>query len=343
MRMDIVSLGSWRGATRLARLKRIYPGLALAAVIGLAATFMSDHYGAPAILMALLIGMAFNPVAEASVAEAGIEFAAKALLRAGVALLGLRVSVTDIASLGLAGFGAILGLLAGTILLGVLMSRRNPPFGLLTGGAVAICGASAALAISTCLPKGDLREKDTLFTVVSVTALSSLAMIVYPIILVSLGLSEAQTAFVLGASIHDVAQVVGAGLSVSEETARLAVLVKMVRVSLLPLVLILLILGYAAAGHKSEGHRIPIPGFLIAFFLLAVLSNLGVVGEPIIQIATAVSRWLLVISIAALGARTSLKSMVTIGRGKIIHVAGLTLILFIAATVLSLYIFSGPK
>lgn len=165
-------LGSWCNSTSAAKLKRLYPGLALAAVIGLAATFLSDHYGAPAILMALLIGMAFNPVAEASVSEAGIEFAAKALLRAGVALLGLRVSVTDITSLGLVGFGAIVGLLAGTILLGVLMSRKDLSFGLLTGGAVAICGASAALAISTCLPKSEGRDKDTLFTVVSVTALS---------------------------------------------------------------------------------------------------------------------------------------------------------------------------
>lgn len=166
-------------------------------------------------------------------------------------------------------------------------------------------------------------------------------MILYPIILVSLGLTEAQTAFVLGASIHDVAQVVGAGLSVSEETARLAVLVKMVRISLLPLVLILLILGYAAAGQKGAGQRIPIPAFLIAFFLFAVLANIGAVGEPIVQIATTVSRWLLVISIAALGARTSLRNMATIGRAKINHVAGLTLVLFVTASIVSSYVISG--
>jgi uncharacterized membrane protein YadS len=81
------------------------------------------------------------------------------------------------ASLGFAGFGAIVGLLAGTILLGLLLSRRDWQFSMLTGGAVAICGASAALAISDCLPQGKALERETLFTLVAVTALSTLAMI----------------------------------------------------------------------------------------------------------------------------------------------------------------------
>lgn len=319
-------------------LKRYYPGLSLAITAGLAATFLSEHYGAPVMLMALMIGMIFNPVADGTVSEPGIEFASKALLRAGVALLGLRVSVADITSLGTAGFGAIVGLVTGTILLGVLLSRNDRSFGFLTGGAVAICGASAALALSACLPKSDAREKDTLFTVVAVTAMSTLAMIVYPIVLVSLGLSEAQTAFVLGTSIHDVAQVVGAGLSVSPETARLAVLVKMVRVSLLPLILLGLVLMSAASGKRADGAKIPVPGFLVVFFVLAILANIGAVSEAAITFAVAISKWLLVVAIAALGARTSLRSLATVGSAKVLQIAWLTLILFGAATVVSRFL-----
>lgn len=320
--------------------RALYPGVALAAVIGLAALFLSEHYGAPVMLLALLIGMVFNPLVEEAAAAPGINFTSKALLRAGVALLGVRVSVGDIASLGVAGFSAIAGLLGGTILLGLLLSRRDWQSGMLTGGAVAICGASAALAISACLPRGSAMEKETLFTVVAVTALSTLAMIAYPIALVQLGFNEAQTAFVLGASIHDVAQVVGAGLTISEDTAELAALVKMVRVSLLPLVLCVLVLIGSAAGKQRGRYKIPVPGFLLVFFALALLTNTGVVTDEMADSAAEVSKWLLIAAISALGAKTSLRSLSSVGGAKVVRIGGLTLALF-AASALSAGLLPG--
>jgi len=324
-----------RPSTILSTVCAIYPGIALAAVVGLAALFLSEHYGAPVMLLALLIGMVFNPLAEEATVAPGIGFSSKALLRAGVALLGVRVSFSDIASLGVAGFSAIAGLLGSTILLGLLLSRRDWQSGVLTGGAVAICGASAALAISACLPKGKALEQETLFTVVAVTALSTLAMIFYPFALAQLGFNEAQTAFVLGASIHDVAQVVGAGLTVSEETAELATLVKMVRVSLLPLVLCILVLAVSATGWKERTHRIPVPGFLIVFFALALLANIGVLTEAMADFAAAVSKWLLILAISALGAKTSLRSLTTVGGSKLMRIGGLTLVLFGASALIA--------
>ncbi|AHC99528.1 YeiH family protein [Leisingera methylohalidivorans] len=315
--------------------RALYPGIALAVVIALAALFLSEHYRAPVMLMALMIGMAFNPLAEETSAAAGINFTSKALLRAGVALLGVRVSLSGIASLGIAGFAAIAGLLTGTILLGLLLSRRDWRSGILTGGAVAICGASAALAISACLPKGKALEKETLFTVVAVTALSTLAMIFYPVALVQLGFNEAQTAFVLGASIHDVAQVVGAGLTISEDTAQLATLVKMVRVSLLPLVLCTLVLFGSATGHQGRGGKIPVPGFLVVFIALAVLANTGVIEEAAASVAATVSKWLLIVAISALGAKTSLRSLATVGGAKVMRTGGLTLVLFGASALVA--------
>ncbi|WP_254604384.1 YeiH family protein [Leisingera sp. ANG59] len=309
----------------------LYPGVALAVVIGLAALFLSEHYGAPVMLLALLIGMVFNPLAEEAAVAPGITFSSKALLRAGVALLGVRVSVSDIASIGLAGFGTIAGLLGGTILLGLLLSRRDWQSGVLTGGAVAICGASAALAISACLPKSKALEQETLFTVVAVTALSTLAMIVYPIALVQVGFSKAQTAFVLGASIHDVAQVVGAGLTISEKTAELAALVKMVRVSLLPLVLCVLILVVSASGKQDRARKIPVPGFLIVFFALALLANTGWLTERMADFAAYTSKWLMIIAISALGAKTALRSLASVGSAKLARIGGLTLVLLIAS------------
>ena len=108
-----------------------------------------------------------------------------------------------------------------TIILGVILARvfgLQKRFGALTGGSVAICGASAALAISSIMPNSEHKERDTLLTVIGVTAMSTIAMILYPIIVNYLEFDAHNAGVFLGGTIHDVAQVVGAGYSVSPET-----------------------------------------------------------------------------------------------------------------------------
>src|SRR6185312_7645057 len=106
-------------------------------------------------------------------------------------------------------------------------------FGVLSGGAVAICGASAALAIASVLPRSDTRERDTILAVVSVTALSTIAMILYPVFAISIGLDHRHAGVFIGGTIHDVAQVVGAGYTISNETGDIATYVKLLRVAML--------------------------------------------------------------------------------------------------------------
>lgn len=196
-----------------------FPGLPLPRPSPPPRVFLSEHYGAPQMLFALLIGMAFNFLATHERTGTGIEFSSSTLLRIGVALLGIRLSLSDMVANGWLPVMAIAVLVAVTIAGGVVFSRlagRSTAFGLLTGGAVAICGASAALAISAVLSSAGRDDRDTLFTVVAVTTLSTLAMIVYPVLFAALGLDDTQTGFLIGATVHDVAQVVGAGYSVSD-------------------------------------------------------------------------------------------------------------------------------
>ena len=103
-------------------------------------------------------------------------------------------------------------------------------FGLLSGGATAICGASAAMAISAALPPHPLKERATLFTIVGVSTLSTVAMIAYPIIAAAVGLDGVHAGMFIGGTIHDVAQVVGAGYAISPEAGDAATLVKLMRV-----------------------------------------------------------------------------------------------------------------
>jgi uncharacterized integral membrane protein (TIGR00698 family) len=307
-----------------------YRGVMLALAVAAAARFFSDHYGAPAMLFALLFGIAFNFLSTDDRCAPGIEFASKTLLRAGVALLGFRLSLSEIASLGAGSLLAVAGLLVLTIAFGILVAPllgRHWRFGLLTGGAVAICGASAALAISAVLPRREGLEKDTLFTVMAVTTLSTVAMVTYPILTKLLGFGDAETGFVIGATIHDVAQVVGAGYSVSEIAGNLATLVKLERVALLPIVL----LAITLFSGKGERKGVGLPAFLVGFVACVLINSSGLT-PPVVQTSAAtLSQWLLTIAIAGLGIRTSLKVMLDLGPRHLILVVAETLFLLFAA------------
>jgi uncharacterized integral membrane protein (TIGR00698 family) len=289
---------SWPGAKLI---HAVYPGLLVAGTIALASTWLAQHYTAPVMLFALLFG---------------IEFASRSVLRLGVGLLGVRITLAQIASLGPWPVATVVVGVATTILFGFLLARRlglSSMFGVLSGGAVAICGASAALAIASVLPRSDTRERDTILTVVSVTALSTLAMILYPVFATSIGLDHRQAGVFIGGTIHDVAQVVGAGYTISNETGDIATYVKLLRVAmLLPAVFAISFL-YARSGGHGEGARATLPMFLVGFAVLVVVNSMGLLPKIAIDLANEVSRWCLVAAIAALGMKTSFKALFAVG------------------------------
>lgn len=317
------------------------PGFAVSAVLAIAAQFMSEHYGAPAMLMALLLGIAFHFLAEEGRCVKGIEVSAKLVLRIGVALLGARISVELLIGLGPGLIALIVSGVVLTIVFAFLVGRffgADWRFSLLTGGAVAICGASAAMAIAAVLPKGEQSERNLIFTVLGVTILSTIAMIAYPVITQAFGLNTLETGVFLGGTIHDVAQVVGAGFSVSQETGETATLVKLIRVTMLaPVVLIFsLVIRTMGEYEKAEGGKRPplMPGFVIAFLILATINSFGFVPEVIASALSDLSRWALLIAIAAVGMKTSLR--------KIFNVGGPAIALIVAETIfLAVLILAG--
>lgn len=317
------------------------PGFAVSAIVAATAQFLSEHYGAPAMLMALLLGIAFHFLAEEGRCVPGIAFTSRTVLRIGVALLGARISVDLLIGLGpklilLVVAGVILTILVG--LLGAKLLGRGWRFALLTGGSVAICGASAAMAIAAVLPKNEHSERNLIFTVLAVTVLSTIAMIAYPIITQSLELDDLATGVFLGGTIHDVAQVVGAGFSVSNETGETATLVKLIRVTMLaPVVLVfsLVIRSYAEADpdQVADGKKPPlIPFFVVMFLVLAAINSLGLIPAFVQGFLAELSRWALLISIAAVGMKTSLRTILDVGGQAIILIVAETI--FIAGFIL---------
>jgi uncharacterized integral membrane protein (TIGR00698 family) len=295
----------------------VWPGFLAAATIAIASTWLAQHYGAPVMLFALLFGIAFHFLHEEGRCVAGIEFSSKAVLRLGVALLGARITAGQILGLGAMPIVMVVVGVSTTIGIGWLAARLlklRPSFGVLSGGAVGICGASAALAIASVLPRNDDSERDTILTVVTVTALSTLAMILYPMIAVSTGLDHVSAGIFLGGTIHDVAQVVGAGYSISPQTGDVATYVKLLRVTmLLPTVLAVAAVVVRAPGGARSGAKVQVPLFLIGFAALVAVNSFGLLAKPVADAAKEVSNWCLVTAIAALGMKTTFKALVAVG------------------------------
>lgn len=320
------------------RISDLFPGVIVAVIVAMTAQFLAEHYGAPAMLMALLLGIAVAFLGDEGKTVEGIAFSARTVLRIGIAFLGVRISFDLMAGLGLGVVLLVIGGVLATIGFGLLISRffgHGWRFAFLTAGSVAICGASAAMAISAILPKDGKSEQRLIFTVLGVTVLSTFAMIAYPILVSRLGLSETASGIFIGATIHDVAQVVGAGFSISETAGDTATLVKLIRVSMLaPVVLVAALLIRAFADAEEEGKRPPLlPFFVIGFLVLAAINSMGLIPVGVADFMSQASRWMLLIAIAAVGMKTNLKRVLAVGGPAIALL--ITETLFIAGLILA--------
>ncbi|RZJ08651.1 MAG: putative sulfate exporter family transporter [Rubrivivax sp.] len=294
-------------------LRRLWPGFTLCVLIALAASFVAGLRQAPPMLFALLFGMAVNTSLDERAAP-GISFCGATLLRLGVGLLGARITWDQIAGLGGPTVFVIAGAVASTLLCSLWLARlmRLPwALGVLAGGATAICGAAAALAIAAVLPRshdGETPvERHALVVIVMATLLSTLAMVAYPLIAQYLQLPPAAAGLFIGGSIHDVAQVVVAGYAISPATGDAAVLVKLLRVSLL----VVVVLGVSIACNQQDSQTpLPrraaalVPSFLWLFISLAALNSLGVL-QPVHESLNTASRACLMLGVAGLGMKTS--------------------------------------
>jgi uncharacterized integral membrane protein (TIGR00698 family) len=305
-------------------------GTLLAVIIGAASLFIAENYGGPAVLFALLIGMAFHFLSEDPRTTTGIQFSSSTVLRLGVALLGARISAEQLSLLSL----PVLALIIFSLLVNRFSFRWPKTEAALAGASVAICGASAAIALGATLNKKQLREQALLAVVVTVTVLSTIAMVLYPMLSAWLGLDAGQAGLLLGGTIHDVAQVVGAGAMIGPEALEIASMTKMLRVSMLIPMLILFMLLFSSKGGETQDEKIKpwyrnIPLFLFGFIALALLNVFGFIPEKMSAALGEVSRLFILISIAALGLKTSLGKLRDVGWTPILLMAADTLFLLV--------------
>ena len=287
-------------------------------------------------VIALVVGMILHPLADRLTFTVGTTFAIKKVLRWAIALFGLKIGLSDILGLGLGTAVMVIVAMAATLASGVLFARlfgRSDLYGAIAGAATAVCGASAALATASVLPPYKHRESDTAFTAITVNILATVAMIAYPPLCGLLGFDQRTTGIFLGATIHDVAQVVGAGYAVSDTTGDIATIVKLFRVfMLLPVVLGV---GWWFSGQGGNAHRakVPVPVFALMFLVFVVVNSLNVIPGPAKAGLVETSRWGLLIAIAALGLNTSPGTILRVGPRHLLVVLGSTAVIFVVPLV----------
>lgn len=306
----------------------LLPGLVAAVIVSLAAAFVASTYGAPLILMGLLFGLAISFVGQIERTRAGLDFCSRTVLRVGIVLLGLQVTLGQIADLGFAPFAALLAVMASALAGGLLFARlsgQSMESGLLAGGATAICGASAALALYGLLGRR-IDEAQFAVTLVGISLASAAALTIYPLLAQALALSSQQAGFLTGAAIHDVAQAIGGGYAVSNEAGAYATIVKLSRVALLgPLIALA---GFALARRRGQGGgprpKAGLPGFIVLFLAVLVANSLFEVPAVVGETGLTAAKAMLVVAVTATAMRTRLDLLLESGWKSVVPVFGAT-------------------
>ncbi|MBL4789900.1 MAG: putative sulfate exporter family transporter, partial [Kordiimonadaceae bacterium] len=242
----------------------------------------------------------------------------------------------DLAAVGWATGLLVVSGVAVTILGGWAIGRLlglSPALSILSAGAVAICGASAALAIAAVLPRCEKRDGNLILVVASVTALSTIAMIFYPPLAHLLGLEGTMAGVFFGATIHDIAQVIGAGYAVSDVAGETAVIVKLIRVACLVPVVVMIGLFFKSERSKSGADvKTPLlPLFLVGFVILVLVNSMGIIPEAINTGLSDTSRWCLITAVAALGVKTNLSEVFAVGSAPLLALVAQTVLLAVFA------------
>ncbi|MFL6676392.1 MAG: YeiH family protein [Massilia sp.] len=290
------------------------PGLALAAIVAAAAMWAASlpaivHWGISPLTLAIVLGILLGNTFFSRVAPAcavGVDFSKTRLLRIGIVLYGFRITFQQIGDIGWSGVLIDMLVIAATFTLAVQLGTRvfklDRQTSMLIGAGSSICGAAAVMATEPVV-QGQAHKVSV--AVATVVIFGTLAMFVYPLLYPYLNLSEHAYGLYAGSTIHEVAQVVVAGRSVSEHAASAAVIEKMLRVMMLAPFLV--ILSSRIGGEESAvqgGRRIAIPWFAVFFIGASGLNSLHLLPAAVVEAIVQLDTVLLAMAMAALGVRT---------------------------------------
>jgi uncharacterized integral membrane protein (TIGR00698 family) len=293
--------------SRVESSRPIIPGVALAGAVALAANLLHSVPGGATfspMILAITIGIAVrNLVGTPSFAGPGIAFSMRLLLRSAIVLLGLQITLTQLAAVGAMGLFIVTATLVATFAFTLAAGRAlgvDRKLTELIAAGTSICGASAVVATNSVTEASD---EDVAYAIACVTIIGSIAMFVYPVLPHLLHLDGAAYGLWSGASIHEIAQVAAASFQNGQRAGEIATVTKLARVMLLAPVVLALSVAPRAGGRRGS-RRPPLPWFAIGFVAVAAINSAVTIPADARTAAATLSTFLLTIALAAMGLET---------------------------------------
>ena len=327
----------------LTRLASIVPGVCLAALIAVAAVGLavverriSGHVVIDALVIAIIIGMLVRTAWSLPARlEVGVRFAAKEVLEVAILLLGISV---DLPMLLRAGPGLAVGIillvvvgLGASLLIGKAIGLPTK-LAILVACGNSICGNSAIAAVAPVIGA----DREHVASAITFTAILGVAVVLgLPLLIHPLALSDYQYGVLAGLTVYAVPQVLAAAFPVSILSGQVGTLVKLVRVLMLGPVVLFFALRYRTANTSADARRFQltrfVPWFIIGFLALAALRSFGIVPESIVTPGRAISSWLTILAMAALGLGVDLRAIRRVGRPVMLTVIASLIVLVVLA------------
>jgi uncharacterized integral membrane protein (TIGR00698 family) len=299
----------------------LVPGLALASGIALVARIVAGALPSALseILVAVLLGIVVANVAPLPAATSpGIRFAVQRVLRAGIVLLGARLSLGAVVAIGAGALGLVLVSMtvAFTVALVVGRALRLPRrLALLIGVGTAVCGNSAIVATA---PVVRAEEREVSFAVATITLFGTLAVFVFPLVGRALGLGDTTFGVWSGVAVNDTSQVVAASAAFSTQARDVATVVKLVRNALMAPLIVLIAWWWqrdadAAPANVGRSVRSAVPLFVLGFLGLALLRTVGLIPPNGAAVLDEIAKALILVALAGVGLSTRLVQLRSIG------------------------------
>ena len=304
---------SWAG--------RVAPGLALVLAVAIAARLIARFLPSVVseVLVAVLLGMIVtNTVRLPASTGPGIAFAVQRVLRLGIILLGARLSLGAVVSIGVGALGLVVVCMTVALSVALLAGRiaKLPPrLALLIGVGTAVCGNSAIIATA---PVIGAEEREVSFAVATITLFGTLAVFLYPLIGLALGLTDRAFGVWSGVAVNDTSQVVAASAAFSNAARDVATVVKLVRNALMAPLIVLIAWWWdrhasVETGAVTRGLRKAVPLFVLGFLALVGLRSSGLIDAGSAAQIDVVASFCILVALSGVGLGTRIAQMRSMG------------------------------
>lgn len=325
------------------------PGIGLAVLIAILAVYIESvlpgHY-IGATVIAMFLGILVRTVYyDENRLQEGVQYASKKILKGAIILLGASLNFSIILEVGsqtlLVLVFTLLTAFGGGYFLGKVFDINWKLSNMIAAG-TAICGGSAIAALA---PVIEAKDSDVSYAISSTFLFDVLMIVLYPIIGTLIGLSDTFFGYWAGTSINDTSSVVAASFAFSEVAGEVATMVKLTRtLAIIPTVLIFSTIYYRNKLKQPERRKAKvslsglIPWFIIIFVFMALLNSVGFISPEISGVMKTVSRFLMVVALAAIGLKTNLSVFIKTGFKPFVHGFILSSLVVVVSYVVVLFI-----